>query len=84
MDDQGHQYNQMRLDFASKTSWLDHTTDLIPGISVSLILDVPNTPNSVATMNAQLSYGVQAYTGQYLAPNATFGKVTITGIPVTH
>jgi curli biogenesis system outer membrane secretion channel CsgG len=84
VDDQGHQYDQVRLDFGSKTSWLDQVTDLIPGVPVNLVLEIPSTPDSVSVMNAQLSYGVQGYTGQYLAPNVTFGKVSITGVSVTH
>ncbi|MBZ5524309.1 MAG: CsgG/HfaB family protein [Acidobacteriia bacterium] len=82
VDDQGNQYNHVQINFGSKTSWFDNTTDLIPGVSVNLALEVSNLTDSANVINAQLSYGVQGYIGGGLT-NATFGRVTITRIPVT-
>jgi hypothetical protein len=84
VDDQGRQYNRLGLEFASKTEWMAHTTDLIPEVPVNLTLEVANFPNSASVVNAQISYGAQAYEGRYLAPTAAFGKVNLTKIPVTH
>ena len=81
VDSSGNQYNHMQINFGSKTSWFDNTTDLIPGVSVNMSLEVPSLQGSPNLMNAQLSYGVQGYVGGGLA-NATFGKVTITRIPI--
>ncbi|HZI56754.1 MAG TPA: hypothetical protein VFF39_08265, partial [Verrucomicrobiae bacterium] len=82
VDDNGNQYNHMQINFASKTSWFDNTTDLIPGVSVNLTLEVSNLTGTANVMNAQLSYGVQGYVGGSLT-TAAFGRVTITRIPVT-
>jgi TolB-like protein len=80
VDDQGHQYNQLQLDFHSK-GWLDNATDLIPGVSVNFSLEASNTPDSVSVMNAQISYAVQGYSGQERT-NPTSSKINITGISV--
>ena len=59
VDDQGRQTNRLNLDFASKTEWLNHTTDLIPEVPVNLILEAANFPDSASSVTVQISYGVQ-------------------------
>lgn len=84
VDDEGRQYNRLGLEFASKTDWMAHATDLIPEVPVNLTLQVANFPDSASIVNAQISYGAQGYEGRYLVPTAAFGKVNLTKIPVTH
>jgi hypothetical protein len=83
VDNDGRQHNHLGLEFASKTNWLDHTSDLIPDIPVNLMLDLVNCPDSVNFVSVQISYGVQVHEGQYYAPNSTFGKINIKQIPIT-